>query len=235
MKPTFFPTAGAFLTAGLLLSSSSVLAASTQLNLIPSPQPNLNGSFGNVVYNAASDTFRYEGFTTQFTSFGGSPIPILGTDKYVVEATINNAGVLTGGSVKISANIGSGFELVLSGALETGVAGDAYGHQNPVNGQGVDLFEFLFIIDGGAAADQFGGIGAQGFVGIDVNFKPGDVEFNGEWMNSFYSSIEGNGVADAYVVVPEPSTWALLSVAGVLLLFRLSRRVVPRSAALDGR
>jgi hypothetical protein len=92
-----------------------------------------------------------------------------------------------------------------------------------VNGQGVDLFEFLFTIDGGAAANQFGGIGAPGGVIIDVNFKPGDVPFSGNWTAGFSAS-DFNGYADAFVAVPEPSTWALMAAGVVVLLATFSRR-----------
>jgi len=223
------------MAVGTLLPSLPLAAASPQLNLLPTT-PVVNGTFGNVVYDATTDTFRYEGYTAQVTAFAGAPIPLTGSGQYVLQAKVDDSGELTSGFLKIFGNLGSGFELILSGALETGDAGTVFGHQLPAAGQGVDLFEFLFTIDGGAAGviSEFGGIGAPGGVIIDANFKSGDALFNGNWTTSFSAS-NFNGVADAFVVVPEPSTWALMGVAVMVLLARPSRRLLSLRTRLESR
>jgi len=201
------------------LAASS--AKASMLNLTPST-PDFMTSFLSVSYNAASNLFQANGFTSDYQ--GGSA-SLLNLGSYSLTATITPAGILTGGALTIRGDIGTGQETLLSGIFKTGASGTAFGFQDPSAPATRNLFEFLFTVTGGDSkiVQDFGGLGAanRGLI-INAFFQNGGTPFNGTWAGNF--SNDGiSGVSDNFIQVPEPSTAALLLLAGGAWLISANR------------
>ena len=170
-------------------------------------------SFDSVTYTAGTSNFQAIGFTTDYQ--GGS-VTLANIGNYSLTATINHSGMLLGGSLSIAGDIGTGNETLLTGVLNTGTSGTAFGFQDPSASPPRNIFEFLFTVTGGdpIIVSDFGGLGAPNR-GIIVNafFQNGGTPFNGTWTSSFAN--DGfSGVSDNFAPVPEPGTAALLLIAG---------------------
>jgi hypothetical protein len=146
-------TSGPFNSISFFLINSR--SEATPLNLTPG-LPDFIASSLNVNYVPGSNRFAAAGFTT---SYHGGSVPLLGPSSYDLEAFINSSGVLNFGFLTIKGDIGSGLETLLSGNLNTGPSGTAFGFQDPPGG---NIFEFLFTVTGGdpVVVNDFGGLGA---------------------------------------------------------------------------
>ena len=199
--PTRRGSWASLLVAALLMSMSS-LAQAASLSLVPG-SPDIFSSQISVSYNAGTNAFSASGFATTLDDDGiGAPETIVfGGFNYNIAASIDNAGVLAGGTFSIGGTVGSlGF---FSGTLLTGNL-TAIGFDTAS-----DPLEFLFDVTGGDAAALYGGLG-----GIILNTSG----FGGTWGTSFGTSF--GGVADTFGVsaIPVPAAVWLFGTALVGLI-----------------
>ncbi len=203
----------------VLLIADSQSKAATDIPYLTEGLPDLTGSYMDVTYNAGSDAFLASGYTTDYnTSSGDVGVSIV--DSYTLSATINNAGMLTGGTLVINGAVGNGNTDVtlLTGNLTTGAAGTAFGYGDGGN----ELFQFLFTVNGGSLKNAFGGNGAAGGIILNAWFTgtSGDQPFTGSWASSFNNNAgtpgDGSGDINSFMMVPEPSSVLLVLVSGVL-------------------
>lgn len=204
----------AVIGALLVLASSQSQARTAPTDIIfpsnPVPLPDLTGSFMGVSYDAGSSAFLASGWTTDYSisdgQGGATDIGVSVLDSYILSATINNSGVLTGGTLTVNGAVGDGDTSVtlLTANLVTGSAGIAFGY-----GDGGDnLFQFRFTVTGGSLESAFGGSGAAGGVILDAWFDAGsgDHPFAGSWTSNFDSNGSNGGDIDCFATVPEPTT-----------------------------
>ncbi len=207
-----------------VLSVGAILRSAANTDIIfpssPAPLPDLTGSYMDSGYDAGSGAFLVTGWTTDYNISdghgGATDVGVSVLDAYTLSATINNSGVLTGGTITIDGAVGNGNTSVtlLTANLVTGAAGTAFGYGDGGN----NLFQFRFNVTGGTLASAFGGTGAAGGVILDAWFDPtGDNPFTGSWAGSFDSHGSQVGAIDCFAV-PEPSSGLLLSVGGALLM-----------------
>lgn len=195
-----------------LLANSQAKAAGTDLSIVPpqtGPYPDLADGYVNVTYSSGSGDFVAQGWTQTYWDPIGNEFDVASSPDdpdYTLNATITGAGVLTGGTLTINGDIGSGEELLLTGSLTPGAAGTAFGYGDGGN----EIFQFLFTVTGGAEAGAFGGSGW-----VDLYGGTWDTSFT-SWTSDF-SSTSYDGNMDTYKInsVPEPSS-ILLVLAGVL-------------------
>lgn len=214
----------------LVLVGAFLLVANSQshaglLSLSPSDgAADFGAGFLDVTYDASDDTFEATGYTTDYTN--GS-VPFVGLGSYSLTAIITDEGLLTGGTLTIEGDVGQGTETLLTGTLNTGVSGTAFGCMDPPGGS---VFQFLFTVTGGrpSIVQDFGGTNAAncGIV-LDAEFENGGTPFNGSWTNSFHND-GSSGLSDTFAAVPEPSSMLLSLVAGALcaVTLRVGRRRV---------
>jgi hypothetical protein len=185
------------------------------------------------VYYASTTSGFYAGGNTAFYGVDSDLLNFNSDATTTLTATINNAGVLTGGTITITGDIGNGLETLLTGNLIPGVSGTAFGFadysSDPsyLNG-GDDYFQFLFRITGGDPAileNDFSGQ-IEGGVNLDAWFQSqeNDTPFDGTWTSDFNNSANHeDGEGEAYVfLVPEPSP-ILLVLAGCVLYAAANR------------
>jgi len=182
--------------------------------------PDFGADFLNVTYVASNDTFQAAGFTPVYSN--GS-VPLVGLGAYTLTATITGAGLLTAGTLMIAGDVGQGTETLLTGTLNTGASGTAFGFMDPPGGS---VFEFLFTVTGGdpTVMQDFGGTNAAdcGII-LDAWFVSSGTPFNGSWTNDFNN--DGfSGVSDNFAAVPEPSPILLLLLGGACCAASLRRR-----------
>ena len=205
--------------ASLLLASSQSRA--TPLALAPSANaPDFGSGFLNVTYVSTNDTFQATGYTTDYSN---GTLPLTGLGSYTLTATITDAGVLTAGTLTIQGDVGFGTQTLLTGSLNTGASGTAFGFVDPPGGS---VFEFLFTPTGGnpTVVQDFGGTNAAncGII-LDAWFVNGGAPFNGVWTNDFNN--DGySGLADTFAAIPEPSSMLLVLLGGVCCVASLRRR-----------
>ncbi|MGB7770078.1 MAG: PEP-CTERM sorting domain-containing protein [Verrucomicrobiia bacterium] len=179
----------------------------------------------DVTYDAGSDTFLASGYTFDYNISdghgGATDIGVSVPDTYILSATINHSGVLTGGTLAINGAVGDGDTSVtlLTGNLVTGAAGTAFGYGDNDN----DQFQFLFTVNGGTLESAFGGNGAAGGIILDSFFhgNPGTTPFTGSWTSDFNNIGDagpggGNGLINSFSMVPEPSSILLVLVGSIL-------------------
>jgi len=173
----------------------SGFASATPLGLT-STTPDITSGYIEVTYNATTDAFLASGFALTYDD-GSGPVNILSTPAWTLSATIDSSGVLSGGTLSIGT--------LLSGNLtDVGFVSSSAG-----------ALEFLFDVTGGSYASAYGSTG-----GVILGAPNG---WTGSWASSFdnvggltgYGL--GEGVADTFSVVPEPST-ALLLAMGISAL-----------------
>lgn len=187
-------------------ASSTPLGLSLEL-------PNASSAFISVTYNAGLGTLTARGQAQQFESGGpidqpGSP-NIQNADFFTsfdLNAAIDNAGVLTGGTIVVSGELPVlGFN---SGTLLTGTLTDL-----GFGGFG-DPLEFLFDVTGGDAAGLYGTTG-----GISIIFSGFGGSFANDFSTSFTSIADVGAIRTA--TVPEPWTIAVFGFGlGVLAVAR---------------
>jgi hypothetical protein len=220
-----------------LVANSQSHAAQLILPAAPSGDADLFGAPLDVTYNSTSQSFQISGELSGYSGGTGGPLFEYG---YVFDlmATINSAGMLTGGTLNIMGDIGSGDETLLAGNLVSGLSGTAWGYDNNNN---IDKFSFLFTVASGSdatVASDFGGIGGVGGINLYADFSGNnshDTPFTGTWGASFDNLFNGQanwgqGYANVFPVsaVPEPSSM-LLVLAGVLSMVARRRLSAPRA------
>ncbi|MBC8094637.1 MAG: hypothetical protein H7Y43_02385 [Akkermansiaceae bacterium] len=203
----------------LMLACAQTQAA--LINLVPHPNaPDFMAGFINVNYNHTTREFLAQGWTSDYVN-GSVTLADLG--MWTLTAQLDSNYDLAGGSLEVRGNLGAGDELLLSGSLKSGAAGEVFGFQDPVDSNH-DLFEFLFTINGGNATviSDFLAWGNVGGIIVDANFSSGDIGFTGDWNQSF-ESFESSGVSDVFV--PEPGSYGVLgAVTAFVGLVCASRR-----------
>ena len=212
----------------------------TPLNLVPpNNAPDFMASFLKVDYAFATSTFEAIGFTTDYQN-GSGPLSLTAPGNYSLTATITHAGILTGGTLTIAGDIGGGQETLLTGLLNPGASGVAFGFQDPVATPPRNLFEFLFTVTGGnpAVVTDYGGLGAPNReIIVNAFFQNGGTPFNGTWTSSF-SNDGFSGVSDnvgTFFAVPEPASASLLLLAGATWLALARRSPLRRTFPLNSR
>jgi len=216
---------------GAFLLGVNSLSQASLLSLAPSDTaPDFGAGLLNVTYAASNDTFQAIGQTTDYSNGSISPISL---GSFSLTAIINSDGLLTGGTLTVQGDVGEGTENLLTGTLETGGGGTAFGFMDPPGGS---LFQFSFTVTGGnpTIMQDFGGTNtANCAVILDAWFENGGVPFDGTWNNDFHN--DGfSGLADALAAIPEPSSFLLLLMGGVgcAMLIRKRRDRGSASSAL---
>jgi hypothetical protein len=227
MKIKILPVIGALLVLANSQSQANT-ATTTDITLNPS-LPDLTGSYMDVSYDAGSSAFLASGWTTAYNISdghgGATDVGVSQVDSYILSATINNSGVLTGGTLTINGAVGDGDTSVtlLTADLITGSAGLAFGYGDGGN----NIFQFRFDVSGGTLADDFGGTGTAGGVILDARFasNPGNQLFTGSFNNNGGTPGNGSGDIDSFSV-PEPTTTAcfLLGLGALVCIQRLNQR-----------
>jgi hypothetical protein len=185
----------------------------------------------DVSYDAGSRAFLASGWTTDYNisdgNGGAARVGVSVTDSYILSATINNSGGLTGGTLTINGAVnGDGNAIavpLLTADLVTGSAGITFGYGDGGN----NIFQFRFNVRGGTLADDFGGTGTAGGVTLVAWFdaSSGDHPFTGSWNSNFDSNGSSNGDIDCFSV-PEPTTTAcfLLGLGALVCIQRLNQK-----------
>lgn len=187
-------------TLGLLMSllvGTTGWAAPLNLNL--NAEPDIFSSFITVDYLAGSGVLTASGFANNLLT-GGALNPIAG-GSFDLSASIDNTGVLSGGTLAIGGTIaGLGFN---SGTLLTGNL-TAFGF----DALGGDPLEFLFTATSGDALGLYSGLG--GIILSGTGF--------GGSFNSDFASAAFSAMADVGVVPVPAAVWlfgsALLGLIG---------------------
>ena len=193
------------MAAGLL--SAGINAQAATLNLTLFDTPDIVSGFIDVTYSAATSTFGANGFAEELDDDGSIPAEAIADGTFNLDATIDAAGSLAGGSLTIGGTVASlGFN---SGTLLTGDL-TAFGFE-PAGG---DPLEFTFDVSGGDAATLYGGAGAIGGVILSAT------GFTGDFTSDFVGT--GSAVSD---VAPVPLPAALwLFGTGLVGLIGVGRR-----------
>ena len=176
-------------TAGLL-AANSANAALLGLNL--DPAPDIFSSFITVDYDMGTQTLTADGFALNL--FDGADNAIAG-GTFSLTASVDNSGVLSGGSLMIGGTTG-GFN---SGTLLTGSL-TALGFDDA----GGDPLEFMFDVTGGDLAGMYGSSG--GIIMTNTGFNAG--LFTGNFTSGDMAASSDTGVPTS---VPEPESLLLLS------------------------
>ena len=186
-------TALAFGTAG---SAQAAL-----LNLMPDT-PDITSAFINVDYNGGTDLLTASGTALSLDDDGVLPALNIVGGSFDLNATIDAAGILSGGTISIGGTIaGIG---AISGILLTGELTDV-----GFSDTGGDPLEFLFDVTGGDLSSLYGGTG--GIILTSSGFQ--------NWVD--FQNFAFSGVSDTFAVSPIPvpaAVWlfgsALLGLAG---------------------
>jgi PEP-CTERM motif len=184
-----------------VLSLIALPSHAALLNLTLQGNPDMFVNYLDITYTESSDNFHVDGFSDTYTDPSNTQIST-GFGAYTLDATITGAGVLTSGSFTIDGDVGGGPTTLLTGSLNTGAEGVAFGASSAGDG----LFEFLYTVSGGSLAGDFGGIGASG----GIIMSPVGGGFTDAWNVDFNNGGVGSGYADHAPLVPEPSSFLLL-------------------------
>lgn len=206
----------------LIISATAATSFAAPLNLTKI-FPDIFSATATIKYTASNSTLTVTGNPQSFDLVSGAPIdhPAIGTPKALsLTMTIDQGtGLPTGGSVSITGNIpalGANSGVLLTGTI--GTTANYFGYPAANN----DIFEFRFDITGGDLANYYGnpGTGRQAGMIVDGNFTGGigavafDGDFNSDFRNASGTSL--NGVADTFV--PEPASFAVVSISVLTLL-----------------
>lgn len=193
-----------------LITAANVNAAPLGLTL--NDYPDILANFISVQYLAGSLSASGTATTFDDDGVGAAEFISSGIGSYSLSATVDNAGIMTGGTLNIFGTVTSlGFT---SGTLLTGNL-TGFGFQV---GGGSPL-EFLFTVTGGDAATMFGGVGSTAGSIISSGLSGFTGSFMGDW-----SGTAGGSNSDT-APVPIPGTALLLfSGLGGLVAARRNRK-----------
>ena len=185
-----------------------------------SPLPDLFSSSLQISYDATTNGFNVTGFTGQYddgtgpynVTDGTGPFGDAGT--FNLYAEVDNSGNLVGGTVVIKGEV---VDLSISyGVLLQGTLTE-FGYQDGGVGN-ADQFEFLFDVTGGSLMGAYGPV-----AGTIINTSE-NTPFSGSFASNFDTSgFSEETAADSRPLVPEPSTWLLVTFS-VLVFGWLVRR-----------
>jgi len=184
-----------------------ITAHSASLNLILADAPDILSINIGVQYNAGADSLSATGQASTLDDDGIGPALSIDstccTPSFNLNATVDAAGVASGGTLSIGGTVNSlGF---LSGTLLTGTL-SAFGFP----AAGGDPLEFIFNVTGGDAAGLFG--------------SQAGVILTGSGFTSFTSDFSSrSGLANAASIIPIPAA-AWLFGSGLLGLVGMARR-----------
>ncbi len=206
-----FRRLGSAVTLFLLFSG---LASANSLGLTLLTWPDIGVGGIGVNYNAATHLLTANGFAFNYNAIyaiNGSQPNTSGT--FQLSASIDNQGVLHGGTVNIAGNIPG---IGAPGAGPTLLAGDLFQFGFP--NAGGDPFEFRFYHLTGTLASTY----QQHQGGVSAIITMYGTDFPGNFQQDFSNTPFG-GMAD--VGVPEPASAGLMLTAGVLFigLYRFRR------------
>ncbi|WDD96932.1 PEP-CTERM sorting domain-containing protein [Thalassomonas actiniarum] len=187
-------------TAGLFAASSANAAL---LGLTLEPAPDIFSSFITVDYDMGTEMLTADGFALNF--FDGANNAIAG-GTFSLNASIDNSGVLSGGSFTITGTT-AGFN---SGILLTGLLTDL-----GFDDLGGDPLEFMVDITGGDLMGMYGPVG--GIIMTNTGFNAN--LFTNDFSSGLMAASSDTGVP---MTVPEPGGLLLFAVA--LMGFVASRR-----------
>jgi hypothetical protein len=177
-------------------------AKAALLGVVLNPYPDIVSGFIDVSYNAGSQTFVAAGYAMSINDDGSPPNPDIDDGLFNITASVNNAGVASGGSIVINGTFGAFGPSLLTGNLL------AMGFQTG----GGSVFDFLFTVTGGTlATPAYYGLPGSVF-GVILNSGPNN--FNGSWANSWNNGAPGTGVGVADTApIPAPGAFGLLLAA----------------------
>jgi len=189
---------------GLAATTAMMIAVPAQADVLDLDLldfPDVASSFIDVTYDADADAFAAVGFATSFDDGSGPASPI-SMGSFNLFATIDDAGVLGGGSIEIGGSVDGFGPTLLTGDLTD------FGFM-PGGGQ---ILEFTFNLTGGELAGLYGGVGST--IGVILDIDSGT--YSGDFGMSFDNLAggvpgTGFGVADVAPVVPAPATLALFA------------------------
>lgn len=188
-----------------------VQADAAMIGLTPS-FPDITTGFIDVSYDSTTHVFAATGYSGSIELTGTPPPDVFPSGYlYSITASIDNAGVVHGGTFNISGTITG--SPVNTGTLLTGSL-----TQFGFNQTGGDIFEFVFDVTGG---DLAGFAGHRAGVILDAQ----DTGFTGSFASSFSNGDDGIGVSDTFPV-PEPATICLLLLGAAMTAVRRHRRAV---------
>jgi hypothetical protein len=168
-----------------LFMSSAASAAFIFDGLVP--PPDIATTNVQVDYVAASDSFTASGVPGQLNDGVGLPIIFLG--EFDLLASIDDSGILSGGSLVIKGVVAGG----ATGTLLTADVVDV-----GFSDVGGDPLQFLISITGGELADLYPAVAG--------------VVIDGSGFTGFADDFSNNGLGTADTApIPEPSTAALLA------------------------
>lgn len=201
----------------MALLAFSRSASATPLNLALKPEPDIFSAFLDVAYTSASGAFVANGYAVNLTS-GGATIPISG-GSFFLEATIDAAGILSGGSLTIAGTLAGYASPLITGDIALFGFDDTPGNEP-------DPFEFLIDTTGGDLAGLFGPtFGVILTLNSPLLTDPagGTNPAGGTVFGNDFASTSYAGVADI-APIPEPSSSVLALVGGFVVMQQLRRR-----------
>lgn len=191
--------------ACIFLTGSSVQA--DPLNLTPT-RPDISALNLGLSFTSSTSSFRATGSSPNsfflFTGTNGATTAI-NNGSYALNATINSAGVFSGGTFSIMGNGGT----LLTGALTS------FGFTN--SGSGSGTFEFTFNTISSNPLFGFGPTG--GIILSSSNLTPGNWSF----VSNFSGTASSNNFATPAAAIPEPASIILLSLGGLGLAAKRRR------------
>jgi hypothetical protein len=210
----------ATILAGLVLGLGVSAPATTNLLNMPVTFPLLSyDNGGTTSYDANTDAFRVDAFPIAIRVNAASPPrfitpPVGAAEFFTISIVVDGAGNLVGGgggddlSIFGSVDLNGDTIVDAAGSLLTGrVTG--FGFQN--NGT-TDLFDFTFVVTGGALAQFFA-----------PNVAVGLQSERSTFANSFQVSFGGGAKGTLGSTIPEPASLVLFG-AGVLGLGAIGRK-----------
>ena len=207
------------LTAMVLLVISQPVSA-TPLNLGLNSDPDIYSAFINVAYDSVLDEFSADGWAINLT-VGGVTTPI-SAGLFELDAIINDAGVLSGGTVSITGTTSTPnfTSPLLTGSIV------AFGFVDTVD-EDPEPFEFLVETAGGSLMAIFGPefgvtLSVLDFENLPTNPSGGTV-FGSDFATTSFMGVSDAGVPDSVAPIPEPSG-SVLALVGWLVAGQQLRR-----------
>jgi hypothetical protein len=183
------------LLAGLLLMPAAQAAL---VGVTLQSSPDITSGFLQVNYLAGTGAFSVSGFalTLETPPAEAPPDFNITNGPFTINLVLGPTGSLTSGNITVGGSIPA---LSASGPLLTGTA-TAFGFMGPPTGG--SLFDFKFNVTGGSLGAYYP-VGSQ--LGVIMHAV---TSFGGSFAANYAN--DGSGSADAALLVPEPTSLALL-------------------------